>query len=80
MKIVICKWKACQDRFCNYIEKRLNSDIEKFDLKNVVIENGACMWACKKWPNISVDWEIMNYCDPAKAARIMMEKINNRLG
>jgi hypothetical protein len=43
MKIVICKGKACQDRFCNYIDKRLNADIAKFDLKNIVIENGACM-------------------------------------
>ncbi|MDD5213690.1 MAG: NAD(P)H-dependent oxidoreductase subunit E [Candidatus Gracilibacteria bacterium] len=80
MKIVICKGKACQDRFCNYIDKRLNSDIAKFDLKNVIIEHGACTGACKKGPNISIDGEEINYCDPAKAAKIMMEKINNRLG
>lgn len=77
MKIMICNWKACQDRFCKYIEKRLKSDIEKFDLKNVMLESCACMWACKKWPNISVDWEIINYIDPAKAAKIMMDKTKN---
>lgn len=78
MKIVVCNWKSCQDRFCKYTEKRLESDIEKFDLKNVILEKWACMGMCKIWPNISLDWDIINHVDPAKASKLMFDKINNR--
>lgn len=78
MKICICDWKSCKDKFINYTEKRLNSDIEKFELKNIFIEKCSCMWNCKSWPNIKIDNEIFNYIDPAKASKLMMERINNR--
>ena len=78
MKISICDWKKCQDKFNKYIEKRLNSDIEKFEMKNIFVEKCSCMWSCSSWPNIKIDGEMINYCDPAKASKIMFDKINNR--
>ncbi|MDD4151310.1 MAG: (2Fe-2S) ferredoxin domain-containing protein [Candidatus Gracilibacteria bacterium] len=78
MKICICDGKSCKDKFINYTEKRLNSDIEKFELKNIFIEKCSCMGNCKSGPNIKIDNEIFNYIDPAKASKLMMERINNR--
>lgn len=74
MKIEVCTWKSCKANFCEYILKRLNSDKEKFNYKNVVIEEWMCMWMCSKWPNVKIDWDIMNYCQPAKVAEIAAHK------
>ena len=74
MKIQVCTWKKCKSRFSEYILKRLKLDIEKFELKNIILEEWACMGNCSKWPNISVDWKIENYTDPIKDSKIMFEK------
>lgn len=74
MKIQICNWKTCKSRFCEYIEKRLNSDIEKFWLDNVILEKTPCMWECSKWPNVVVDSTKYNYSEPAKISKIVMDK------
>lgn len=71
MKICICNWQKCQKNFSWYITKRLISDIEKFWLKNIDLEETSCMWKCSTWPNIKVDWIIYNNMNPAEAAKIM---------
>ena len=74
MKVKICNWKACKSRFCSYIEDRLIAEKERFKLENLEIERTACLWECKKWPNIDIDWEIINYTDPVKAANLVNKK------
>ena len=75
MKIQVCNWKSCKSHFSEYITKRLNWDIEKFDIQNVIVEECACMWECRKWPNVKVDWKIENYSDPIKISKIICERV-----
>lgn len=77
MKIKICNWKACQERFSSYIKTRLLNDKEKFDLKDLEIEETPCMWNCKKWPNIKIDNELFHYMNPAKASELLFKKLKN---
>lgn len=78
MKIQVCNWKSCRSRFSEYILKRINSDIEKFNLWNVTIEYCPCLWQCKAWPNVIIDWKIENYSDPIKVSKNMFEKLKQR--
>lgn len=80
MKIQICNWKNCKSKFSEYITKRIQSDIEKFKINSVILENCGCLWdwECKKWPNVLIDWKIENYSDPVKISKIMIDKINQR--
>lgn len=78
MKIQVCTWKSCKSRFSEYILKRVNSDIEKFHLENISVENCPCLGQCKEWPNVIVDGKIENYCDPIKVSKIMFEKLKQR--
>lgn len=68
----------CKNRFSEYVLKRLSSDKEKFNLQHIEIENCPCLWDCKNWPNVVFDWKKENFCDPAKASKIMFEKISHR--
>lgn len=79
MKIQICNWRKCKWNFSEYIEKRLLSDIEKYNLKNIIVEKCMCLWQCDKWPNVIFDWKIINYSDPIKISKMMFDKkiINN---
>jgi NADH:ubiquinone oxidoreductase subunit E len=72
MKIKVCTWKTCMDKFSNYIIDRLNNDKKKFNLNHIDIEESKCMWHCKKWPNIKIDKNIHNYCNPLKASKIIL--------
>lgn len=72
MKIKVCTWSACKDRFSDYIITRLKNDKERFNLDDLVIEESLCMWECKKWPNIKVDENIHNYINPAKASEFAL--------
>lgn len=74
MKIQICTGKNCKSRFSEYILKRLESDIEMFQLKNIDVQTSPCMWHCEKWPNMKIDGKITHYNDPIKASKLMMEK------
>lgn len=74
MKIWICNGKTCKWKFSEYITKRLNWDIEKFDINNLIIEETKCMWECKKWPNVLVDWKMEHYMTPIKASKIICNK------
>jgi NADH:ubiquinone oxidoreductase subunit E len=76
MIIKICNWKSCQDNFNSYIIIRLKNDIERFELKNVKIEEVSCMWMCDEWPIIKIDKEILKHATPIKASEMMFRKIN----
>lgn len=76
MKIQVCTWKSCKERFSEYIIKRLQWDIDRFHLDNVILENCACLWDCKQWPNVIIDGKKENFCDPIKISKIMLEKVN----
>jgi len=78
MKIKVCMWSACKDRFAEYIITRLKNDKERFNLKELDIEESLCMWACKKWPNISIDRDIKNYINPAKASEFAFWKVKKK--
>jgi len=71
MKIKVCTWSVCKDRFSEYIITRLKNDKERFNLKDLEIEESLCMWECKKWPNIKVDWNMHNYITPSKASEFV---------
>jgi NADH:ubiquinone oxidoreductase subunit E len=43
MKIQVCTGASCKAKFSDYIIKRIERDIEKFDLKNIEIEKVNCM-------------------------------------
>lgn len=77
MKINICTWKACSDRFSEYIVKRLESDKLRFNLDKVIIEKTVCTWNCKVWPVVSFDNNMELRIDPIKASRIMLWKTFN---
>ncbi len=68
MKIKVCTWKTCTDRFSEYITTRLQSDKIKFNLNKLEIEKCMCLWQCKSWPNIVVEKDIKNFMNPAKAS------------
>ena len=76
MKIQVCTWKTCKERFSEYILKRLESDKKFYDLNNVIVESCPCTWNCKDGPNVVFDWDVQNRMWPAKASEIMMEKRN----
>ncbi|MGB2110778.1 MAG: hypothetical protein ACPHY8_02430 [Patescibacteria group bacterium] len=48
MKVQVCHGRTCTERFCKYINTRLENDKQKFSLNNVVIEDSKCMGQCKK--------------------------------
>lgn len=75
MKIKVCTWSACKDRFSEYIIDRLNNDKKRFNLNKLDIEESMCMWECKKWPNIMIDNNIHNYMTPVKVSEIAMWKV-----
>lgn len=76
MKIKVCTWKACADKFSSYIITRLKNDKEKFNLENLEIEECMCLWNCKIWPNVMIDKNIKNYMNPAKASELALH--NNK--
>jgi NADH:ubiquinone oxidoreductase subunit E len=66
MIIQVCCWKTCKANFSEYITKRIKWDIERLNLKDIKIEETMCMGMCSRWPNVRIDWEIINYAEPAK--------------
>lgn len=74
MKVQVCHGRTCTEKFCEYINTRLENDKEKFQLKDFEIIDAKCMWHCKKWPNIKVDEEVHHYINPAKAAELIQPK------
>lgn len=74
MKIKICGWKTCTDRFWWYILERLMNDKTRLKLSKLEIEKTLCMWQCAKWPNIMIKDNISNYMNPAKASEMALNK------
>ncbi len=68
MKVEVCCWKVCSSNFSNYIIKRIEGDIERLWLQWIELEEAKCMGMCKKWPNVKVDGEVINYAEPAKVS------------
>ena len=75
MKVQVCCWKSCKEKFSEYIITRLDNDKEKHDLKNLIIEKWECMWKCEEWPNVRIDWKVENYMWPAKVSDIVFNNI-----
>ena len=50
MKIQVCMWNWCKKRYSEYILKRLENDVERFDMNNVNLSTCACCWKCEEWP------------------------------
>jgi len=78
MKIKVCSWKMCSDRFSEYIVTRLKNDIEKFNLKNIEIEETLCMWRCKEGPNMAIENENFSRMNPLKASELLSKKNKNK--
>lgn len=85
VKVQVCTWKMCKLNFSEYITRRIKWDIERLDLKNIEIEEVMCMWMCKKAPNVKINGEITNYCEPAKISDLVVnwpkkkkKKFNNK--
>lgn len=75
MKVKICTWKMCSERFSPYIITRLKNDKDKFNLDTLEIEESLCMWQCKIWPNIKIEDEFISKMSPLKASDLILKKI-----
>ena len=71
MKVKVCTWKWCKDKFSEYILTRLKNDREFYKKEWLIIEEFKCMWDCKNWPNMLVDKNIYTRMNPAKASEIV---------
>ena len=71
MKVQICNWKKCIEKFGEYITKRLKNDAKFYNKKNVLATECECLWKCEKWPNIVIDGQIHNKMNPAKASELI---------
>ena len=78
MKIKICTWKICSGRFSEYIIDRIKNDKNRFNLKNVEIEEMACTWKCKDWPNVIIDNEVFSRMNPLKTSELLFKKLKNK--
>ncbi len=77
MKVKVCTWKTCKSRFSEYILTRLKSDIWFYWLKNLEIEEVNCLWNCKRWPNIKIDWKLEERVTPSKASSMIHKIMKN---
>ena len=72
MKIQVCMWNWCKKRYSEYILKRLENDVERFDMKNVNLSTCACCWKCEEWPVVKFDKRTETAMDPIKASNMML--------
>jgi len=86
IKIKICSWNSCKDRFSQYVLDRACRELNLWEdaidwwiTKNWKVEvcKTWCMWKCKEWPNIKIEknWkeQIISRVDPIKMGNIMNE-------
>lgn len=78
MKIKVCTWKMCSERFSEYIISRIENDKERFNLKDIEIEKTPCMWNCKQWPNIVIDNDKHARMNPLKTSDLIFKKLKNK--
>ncbi len=74
MKIQVCTGKTCQSKFSKYITKRIKNDIEKFNLKNIEIQECSCMGLCDKAINVKIDNQVIHNANPIKISNIVCAK------
>lgn len=79
MKVQVCTGKSCKDKFSNYIIIRLQNDTKFYDWKNLEVLEKACMWQCKKWPNVKIKNQITNYSSPAKISELVVKHIKEEI-
>jgi NADH:ubiquinone oxidoreductase subunit E len=73
MKVQVCTWLWCKNKFSEYILTRLKNDKEFYKKDSLIIEEFKCMGDCKNWPNIIIDKEIHTHVTPVMAS----EKVFN---
>ena len=74
MKVQICSWVWCKNRFSEYIFTRLERDKDFYKgCDNIILEKIDCLWNCEKWPSVKVDKELYSYMTPAKASEIVFK-------
>jgi len=85
IKVQVCTWRMCKLNFSEYITRRIKWDIERLNLDHIEVEESMCMGMCKKGPNVKINWEIKNYCEPAKVSDLVVnwpkkkkKKFNNK--
>lgn len=76
MKVQVCTGKSCKWRYSNYVITRIQNDIKFYDGWDwVEVVEELCMGNCKKWPNLKLKNQIINYCSPAKASEIIAKHV-----
>lgn len=75
MKVKVCTWKMCSERFSPYILTRLENDKKTFNLNNLEIESSLCMWKCKVWPNVMIENECASKMNPFKTSELVFKKL-----
>lgn len=75
MKVQVCTERSCKSKFSSYIITRLENDIQKFDLKDLKVQESWCMGNCKKSPNVMFDTERQEYMTPVKASKKALDSI-----
>jgi hypothetical protein len=73
MKIQVCTWKTCKERFSEYILARLERDKQSFGLDNLMVESCPCTGNCKDGPNLLVDGKLEIHCNPIKASKFALQ-------
>jgi len=74
MRVQVCRGVKCSDRGSEYIEKRLQSDVEKFSY-DATVESCLCLDNCKNGPNVIIDGERSERLNPVTASQFLAKKI-----
>lgn len=78
VNVKVCHWKACSSKFSKFIQTRLENDSKLASLKWLFnVEKSPCMWNCKCWPSIKIDWKKIENVNPIKASKEVNKKLNN---
>ena len=70
MKVQVCTWKMCSERFSSYIIERLEKDKDFFKLENLQVESCMCTGNCKNGPVALFDGDIQLRTNPIQASEI----------
>ena len=74
MKVQVCTWKTCSDRFSQYIIDRLEKDKNFYELKDLEVDKCPCTWNCKIGPSVIFDGTVQTYMNPITASDIIRGK------
>lgn len=76
MKIKVCMWNNCKNKFAEYIVFRLKNDVNRFNLDKVEVEEVACQWRCEEWPIVRIDKNMLTKATPIKASEMMFKRLS----